>query len=66
MLLLEQEKAVARRKPDSVRLQGIVSHRVIKDLREKKFLSESDAFDKRAIWQALIRAAIVGIKVTDA
>jgi hypothetical protein len=66
MLLLEQEKAVARRKVDSVRLQGIVSHRVISDLRRTKFLNDSDVHYKRAIWQALIRAAIVGIKVTDA
>ena len=49
---------------DFVRLQVNVSRQTIGDLRKKKFLRENE-IDKDAIGQALMQAALVGIKVTE-
>jgi hypothetical protein len=66
--MLDQERAVdaLRRNVAPVRLQMTISQSVIRDLRKKKFLSDSAACSRWEVGRALMRAALVGIRDTEA
>jgi hypothetical protein len=66
--MLDQERAVdaLRRNVAPVRLQMTISQSVIRDLRKKKFLGDSAACSREEVGRALMRAALVGIRDTEA
>lgn len=64
--MLEQELGIERRRNAApVRLQMTISLSVIRDLRKKKFLSDSAACSREEIGRALMSAAIAGIRATE-